>query len=274
MPLLVFRQPLFAIARHLWRPLIPWIGVAVMHLPVWNVLWSFGAYSINTVGFFRGIRILYNIRRYLLGFMSINHLTNFITSMSPILGFMFTNIVKDELIKIARTGFRYGFSRVIFLIIMNAFVLLIRSILYFSVKFGVLIIISVLSVFWFDSLSKFKGLLSLALEIKDWIEDHIGLNIPVLKNRIRPGSFYKFIMNILKEIRGLNVDINKVYKSKPKTNEEVLSTKIVNTEEILININTTEINTKISMVEYSTNIIFDLLIRMLSHSFVEFNLFI
>src|ERR1700753_886658 len=203
MPLLVFRQPLFAIARHLWRPLIPWIGVAVMHLPIWNVLWSFAAYTISSVGFFRGIRILYNIRRYLLGFMSINHLTNFIYSINPILGFIFTSTVKLELIKIARTGFRYGFSRLILIIIMNSFILLGRSILYFTIKFGFFIILSVLSVFWFDGLSKFKGLLSLAFDIREWFENHIGLNIPVFKNRTRPETFYNFIMKILHEIRGL-----------------------------------------------------------------------
>jgi hypothetical protein len=217
MPLLIFRQPLFAIARHLWRPLIPWIGVAVMHLPFWNSMWSFAAYTINTVGFFRGIRILYNIRRYLLGFMSINHLTTLITSMSPILGFMFTNIVKDELIKIARVGLRYSFSRLILIIIMNSFVLLVRSVIYVVIKFGFIVILSVLSVFWFDGLSKFKGLLSLAFDIKEWFENHIGLNIPILKNRVRPGSFYNFILNIFKDLRGLNVDIHKVYKSYSKT---------------------------------------------------------
>jgi hypothetical protein len=96
MPLLIFRQPLFAIAKVLWKPLLPWLGLTVSHLPIWNALWSFAAYTINSVGFFRGIRILFNIRRYLLGFMSISHLTNFITSVNPIVGFIFSNTVKDE----------------------------------------------------------------------------------------------------------------------------------------------------------------------------------
>src|SRR5882672_3920286 len=228
MPLLVFRQPLFAIARVMWRPLAPWIGIAVMQLPIWNSMWSFAAYTINTVGFFRGVRILYNIRRYLLGFMSINHLTTLITNVSPILGFIFTNTIKTELIKIARVGLRYSFSRLILIIIMNSFVLLARSVLYFTIKFGFITIVSVLSIFWFDGLSKFKGLLSLAFDIKEWFESHIGLSIPILKKRVRPEPFYNFIMKIFNEIRGFGMDIKKVYKLYPKTKEVELSTKIIN----------------------------------------------
>ena len=116
MQFLIFRQPLFAMARTIWRPLLsPLLGSAVTSSPIYQVLWGFAAFSISSVGLFRGIRILYSIRRYLSGYITISNLTTIIGNISPILGFLFTSTLRDHLIGIARMTFfsRRGFISLI-----------------------------------------------------------------------------------------------------------------------------------------------------------------
>jgi hypothetical protein len=167
---------------------------------------------------------------------------------------------------------------------MNAFLLLIRTVIYIIIKSAFFLIIATISIFWFDGLSKFKALLSLAFDIKDWFKDHIGFSIPVFKGRLRPGSYTKFIKKLLAEISGFPIDYNKVKESNVIETEKILVRKIDNIENLFLEnsnkditsgpINDILVNNHISMMEFSSNFILDFLARILSHSFIEFNLFI
>lgn len=286
MQFLIFRQPLFAIARTIWRPLLsPILGTAVTYSPLYTVLWGFAAFSVSSLGLFRGIRIMFSIRRYLLGTLTISHLTNIISNMNPIVGFIFVNTLKDQLIGIARTSIsRRGFISLISFIIFNSFFLIVRSIFYLGYRILIYLLLAILTVFWVEKLSNIKKLLALAFDAKEWIEDHFfpnGISIPIPKSIVKPEPYYHYMLETLYNIGP------KIGYSNPKIiikKEESFDYRFGNIEELFHEhikyetlsdpLNNILLNTQLSTIEMTTNYLIDFLSRILLHSFIEFNLFL
>lgn len=199
MPLLVFRQPIFSIARVLYRPLLGWLGLALTSSSTYNVLWSFAGHVLTNIGFFRGVLLLFSVRRYIFGTISISSLGNIINDYNPILGSIFNTVVRPEIIRIARqsTTTQIGFRRLINIIIINSFLLIFKNVIKFILKYLILIIISLLGVFWFGIFNNFRRLLSLAFDLKDFLDSNIlplGIKIPIPNNITRPSSLWNAII--------------------------------------------------------------------------------
>lgn len=135
MPLLVFRQPIFSIARVLYRPLLSWLGLALTSSTIYNVLWTFAGlpHVLTNIGFVRGVMLLFSVRRYIFGGIGISTLGNIINAYNPILGSVFNTVVRPELIRIARQSIttQIGFRRLINIIIINSFLLIFKNIIKF-----------------------------------------------------------------------------------------------------------------------------------------------
>lgn len=176
------------------------LGLALTSSNTYNVLWTFAGHVLTNIGFVRGVLLLFSVRRYIFGTISISSLANIIYDYSPILASVFNSVVRPEIMRIARQSIstQIGFRRLINIIIVNSFLLIFKNIIKFILKYLTLIIISLLGVFWFGIFNNFRRLLSLAFDLKDFLDSYIlplGLKIPVPSYISRPSSWWNAIVD-------------------------------------------------------------------------------
>lgn len=174
---LLFGQPHFPIARFILRPLFGYLG----RTGFYNTLWSFAGVTISNVGIFRGIVILFGIRRYIYGTISISTLTEMIFNRNAMLGFLFNNFVRTELISFARRNLLFQFAprRLINFIIINTFVFLFNSIIKFLFKLLFYIAFTLLSVLFFMSFENVKYLTKFANIVRKVLLHYLHIDFPV-----------------------------------------------------------------------------------------------
>nr|YP_010455125.1 hypothetical protein NYK79_mgp23 [Porodaedalea mongolica]UUA03967.1 hypothetical protein [Porodaedalea mongolica]WCF76734.1 hypothetical protein [Porodaedalea mongolica] len=155
-------------------------------------LWSFAGYLITNLGFIRGVILLFSVRQYIYGNINISALSNVVFNSNPIVSTIFDTAIKSDLLKIRYQNVTTQLSvrKLINWIIVNSFLLVIKSLFKFIVKIFSIIIVTVLGIFWIGSFNKFKSLLGLAFEIKDFIREFIHIDLPIPKNLINHKSWY------------------------------------------------------------------------------------
>ena len=104
MPILLFRQPVFSVAQFLLRPLLPYMGLAVANLPIYNAIFLFAQYTVRELGVIQTIQTLWNCRGYLVNRITLGVLGSILHAASPNLGIFFDDHIKDYLIRITRSG--------------------------------------------------------------------------------------------------------------------------------------------------------------------------
>lgn len=85
MPIQIFRQPIFHIAQFILRPILPYLGIVISNsgLPIYYAIWKFSQVTLRNVGVIDTIKILWNLKRYILQKISFLHLNRFINTISP-----------------------------------------------------------------------------------------------------------------------------------------------------------------------------------------------
>ena len=288
MPLFVFRQPIFSIARVLYRPLLNWLGlgVALTTSSIYNVLWTFAGHTLSNIGFFRGIVLLFSLRRYIFGSISISSLSSIITNYNPILGSIFDTVVRPEIIRIARQSIttQIGFRRLINIIIINSFLLIFKNVIKFILKYLLLIIISLLGVFWFGIFNNFRRFLSLAFDLKNLIDSKVlpfGIKIPVPDNVSRPYSLmntivdgFNYFYNIKYGIPNVSVPYIRKFTNTGGysfTKTQLIDTNVLTDDSIINNTIVTYASDTVNLSIANHDIIEAT--EFLIHLFNEFNLF-
>lgn len=174
---LLFGQPHFPIARFILRPLFGYLG----RTGFYNVLWSFAGSTISNVGFFQGLVILFGIRRYIYGTISITTLADLIFNRNAMLGFLFNNVVRTDLITFARRNLVSQFAprRLINIIIINSFLFLINSFIKFIIKIIVYFGFTILSILFFMSFENVKYITKFAKIVKNVLHYYLHIDFPV-----------------------------------------------------------------------------------------------
>lgn len=174
---ILFGQPHFPVARFILRPLFGYLG----RTGFYNVLWSFAGATISNVGVLQGIIILFGIRRYIYGTISISTLSDLIFNRNAILGSIFNTVVRTELISIARRNLINQFAprRFINFIIINSFVFLFNSIIKFLFKLIIYFGFTLLSVLFFMSFENVKYLTRFANRIRNVILYFLHVDLPL-----------------------------------------------------------------------------------------------
>lgn len=187
MPILLFRQPIYSVAQFLLRPLLPYMGLAVANLPIYNAIFRFAQFTIRELGVIQTIQTLWNCRSYLVNRISLSVLGSILHAASPNLGIFFDDHVKEYLIRISRSGNRRPYIFIFNLLISLTLTLPFRLFLKFVIRKFILasimatisLITGTLSIFWIEPLRNIKAVLQFAWDVKKVVESYIPFSIPV-----------------------------------------------------------------------------------------------
>lgn len=187
MPILLFRQPIFSVAQFLLRPLLPYLGLAVSSLPIYDAIFKFAQFTIRELGVIQTIQTLWNCRGYLVNRISLGVLSSILHAASPNLGLYFDEHVKDYLIRITRSGnkrlYIYIFNLLISLTLtvpIRLFLkLIIRKLILASFATFISLLTGTMSIFWIEPLRNIKSVLQFAWDVKYVLESYLPFNLPV-----------------------------------------------------------------------------------------------
>nr|YP_009690247.1 hypothetical protein PPIT_000131 [Porodaedalea pini]QEG57027.1 hypothetical protein PPIT_000131 [Porodaedalea pini] len=209
MPILYTNQPIFTISQMLLKPFFSHIAQSALY----PKLWSFAGYLITNLGFIRGVILLFSVRQYIYGNINISALSNIVFNSNPIVSTIFDSAIKSDLLKIRYQNVTTQLSvrKLINWIIVNSFLLVFKSLFKFIVKIFTVIVVSILGIFWMGSFNKFKYLLSLAFDLKDFIREFIHIDLPTPTNLIVHKTWYADVVNYFRSFNLPKYDYSKPY---------------------------------------------------------------
>lgn len=284
MPMIgLFRQPIFSISKILLKPLV---GAIVYNNTIYNALWSFAGFAISNVGFFKGLIILYSIRKFIFGYINLPSLSNIIYNFNPILSVIYDNVLKPELNKIKYQNFTFQISirKLINYIILNSFLLIFNSIFKVLFKFISIVIFTTLTVFWLGSIKNVEYILLAATEIKEIIKYYLFIDLPVpsrLYNRRKWMDYLIYIYYYIKDNINFTSYFSNIFTNKSEHITYVR--KISKFEGVQLHFNLTD-SAEIELINKSIDLanqinLQDILyknefyLKLLNYLFNEFNLF-